>query len=101
MALPIIAAGVVAKVAAKKVATEVAKKAATKKLAESLKKSGLEKLAKINRTTNESDILYAIKHGKITYKEATAINPKKFPLPEKVRTIATINLKTGKVTRGN
>ena len=100
MAAPIIAAGVVAKVAAKKVATEVAKKAATKKLAESLKKSGLEKLAKINRTTKESDILYAIRHGKITSKEAAAIDPKKFPLPEKGKTIATIDLKTLKVTRG-
>ena len=103
MPAPIVgaAAAAAAKVISKKVATEAAKKAATKKLAESLKKSGLEKLAKINRTTNESDILYAIRHGKITSKEAAAIDPKKFPLPEKARTIATINLKTGKVTRGN
>ena len=76
----------------------------TKKVdpAEALKKSGLAKLAKINRTTNESDVLYALRQGKISQKEAAAINPQKFPLPDKTRTsvIATINPKTGKVTRG-
>lgn len=79
----------------------VAKKVATKKLTESLKKSGLEKLAKINRTTNESDISYALRQGKISQKEAAAIDPKKFPLPDKTKTkvIATIDLKTNKITK--
>ena len=95
-------AGVAGKAVAKKVTTEAAKKAAAKKLADSLKKSGIEKLNKINRTTKESDILYALRHGKITQKEAAAIDPKKFPLVDKSKTtvIGTINLKTGKVTRG-
>ena len=95
MPVPPIAAGAAA-IVAKKIAQEAAKKAA-----ESLKKSGLEKLAKINRTTNESDVLYALRQGKITQKEAAAINPKKFPLPDKTKTkvIANINPKTGKVTK--
>jgi hypothetical protein len=104
MAAPLIGAAAVAagKVVAKKVATETAKKAAAKKLADSLKKSGIEKLNKINRTTKESDILYALRHGKITQKEAAAIDPKKFPLPDKskIKVIGTIDLNTGKVTRG-
>ena len=102
MAAPLIVAGVAAKVVAKKITTEAAKKAAAKKLADSLKKSGIEKLNKINRTTKESDVLYALRQGKITQKEAAAIDPKKFPLPDKSKTkvIANINLKTGKVTRG-
>jgi len=111
MPAPIVgaAAAVAAKAVAKKIAKETAKKvvtkkvvekAATKKLAESLKKSGLEKLTKINRTTNESDISYALRHGKITAKEAAAIDPKKFPLAEKGKTIFTVDLKTGKTQRG-
>jgi len=78
------------------------KKVTDKKITESLKKSGLAKLAKINRTTNESDVLYALRQGKISQKEAAAINPQKFPLPDKTKTsvIATVNPKTGKVTRG-
>ena len=77
------------------------KSAEIKEIAKSLKKSGLEKLAKINRTTNESDISYALRHGKITAKEAAAIDPKLFPLADKTKTkvIAIIDLKTGKVTR--
>ena len=104
MVAPIVgaAAAAAAKAIAKKVATDAAKKAATKQIAESLKKSGLAKLAKINRTTNESDVLYALRQGKISQKEAAAINPQKFPLPDKTKTsvIATVNPKTGKVTRG-
>ena len=52
----------------------------TKKVdpAEALKKSGLAKLAKLNKTTSEAHILSAVKQGKITVKEAAAINPDKF-----------------------
>ena len=80
-----------------------AKKATTKQIAESLKKSGLEKLAKINRTKIESDISFALRHGKITKQEAAAIDPKNFKIlldNSKTKTIAIVNPKTGKVTRG-
>ena len=45
---------------------------------DALKKSGLAKLAKLNKTTSEAHILSAVKQGKITVKEAAAINPDKF-----------------------
>jgi hypothetical protein len=69
-------------------------------VAKSLKETGLAKLAKAGRTTSEGDIGYAVRHGKITQQEAAAIDPKKFPLPVKPKTIATFDLKTGKVTKG-
>ena len=97
------AAAAAAKAIAKKVATDAAKKATTKQIAESLKKSGLEKLAKINRTKIESDISFALRHGKITKQEAAAIDPKNFKIlldNAKTKTIAIVNPKTGKVTRG-
>jgi hypothetical protein len=97
------AAAAAAKAIAKKVATDAAKKATTKQIAESLKKSGLEKLAKINRTKIESDISFALRHGKITKQEAAAIDPKNFKIlldNSKTKTIAIVNPKTGKVTRG-
>ena len=66
-----------------------------------MKETGLAKLAKAGRTTSEGDIGYAVRHGKITQQEAAAIDPKKFPLPDrsKIKTIATFDLKTGKVTK--
>lgn len=55
-------------------------KASTKKIdpTAALKKSGIEKLTKLNKTTSEAHILSAVKQGKITAKEAAAIDPKKF-----------------------
>jgi hypothetical protein len=63
-----------------------------------LKKSGLEKLAKINRTKIESDISFALRHGKITKQEAAAIDPKKFGilLNPNIVSSKTITLKKGK-----
>ena len=69
----------------------------TKKVdpAEALKKSGLAKLAKINKTTSEAHILFAIRQGKITAKEAAAINPEKFSIlvNPKIVSSKTIKLK--------
>ena len=68
-----------------------------------LKKSGAEKLAKIGKTTDTAHIDYAVRHGKITVKEAAALDPKNFKhLLEKpkVASSVTINLKTGKATGG-
>jgi len=81
---------------------KVTTKAVSTPTANSLKKIGIEKLKKINRTTSESDIMYALRQGKITQKEAAAINPAKFPLPDKTKTsvIGTIDSITGKITRG-
>jgi len=75
---------------------------AKKTTANPLKVSGLKKLNKINRTTSESDISYALRQGKITKQEAAAIDPKKFGIlldNSKTKTVAVINLKTGKATR--
>ncbi len=95
-------AGVAGKTVAKKVATETAKKAASKKAAESLKKSALKKLEKIGKTNSEAHISYAVRHGKITKEEAAALDPKNFKilLNPKIVSSKTIDLKTGKVTRG-
>jgi len=62
---------------------------------DALKKSGLAKLAKINKTTSEAHILFAIRQGKITAKEAAAINPEKFGIlvNPKVVSSKTIKLK--------
>ena len=69
----------------------------TKKVdpAEALKKSGLAKLAKINKTTSEAHILFAVRQGKITAKEAAAINPEKFGIlvNPKIVSSKTIKLK--------
>jgi len=68
-----------------------------------LKKSGAEKLNKINRTTSTADISFALRHGKITKQEAAALDPKNFKIlldNSKTKTIATIDVKTGKVTKG-
>ena len=69
----------------------------TKKVdpAEALKKSGLAKLAKLNKTTSEAHILSAVKQGKITVKEAAAINPDKFGIlvNPKIVSSKTIKLK--------
>ena len=62
--------------------------------AASVKKSGIDKLTSIGRTTKESDISFALRHGKITKQEAAAIDPKNFKIllkPQVVRTIE-INL---------
>jgi hypothetical protein len=60
-----------------------------------LKKSGLEKLAKIGKTTSEAHISYAVRQGKITAKEAAAINPEKFGIlvNPKIVSSKTIKLK--------
>ena len=68
-----------------------------------LKKSGVEKLKKINRTTSTSDISFALRHGKITKQEAAAIDPKNFKIlldNSKTKTVAVIDTKTGKTTKG-
>ena len=94
-------AGVAGKVVAKKVATETAKKAASKKVAESLKKSALKKLEKVGKTNSEAHISSALRQGQITKKEAAALDPKNFKiLLAPAVSSRTINLKTGKVTRG-
>jgi len=70
----------------------------------SLKKSGIEKLSKIGRSTKESDIIYALKFGKITKQEAAAIDPKNFKIlldTSKTKTIGTLDPKTGKFVKGN
>ena len=62
--------------------------------AKSLKEIGLEKLSKIrDGSKDEVNIGYALRHGKITQQEAAAIDPKKFPLPVNIKTIAIIDLK--------
>ena len=63
-----------------------------------LKKSGLEKLAKIGKTTSEAHISYAVRQGKITAKEAAAIDPKKFGVLNNPDVVSskTITLKKGK-----
>lgn len=105
MVAPLVGAAALAaaKLIAKKAVQEAAKKTVVKAVKSTpLKVSGLEKLNKINRTTSESDISYALRQGKITKQEAAAIDPKKFGIlldNSKTKTIAVINLKTGKVTR--
>ncbi len=60
-----------------------------------LKKSGIEKLTKLNKTTSEAHILSAVRQGKITAKEAAAIDPKKFSIlvNPKIVSSKTIKLK--------
>jgi hypothetical protein len=62
---------------------------------EALKKSGLAKLTKLNKSTSEAHILSAVKQGKITAKEAAAINPEKFGIlvNPKIVSSRTIKLK--------
>ena len=62
---------------------------------EALKKSGLAKLTKLNKTTSEAHILSAVRQGKITAKEAAAINPDKFGIlvNPKIVSSKTIKLK--------
>jgi hypothetical protein len=65
----------------------------------SLKKSAANKLTKIGRTNTPSDISFALRHGKITAKEAAALDPKNFNIlteKPKVTSSVTIDLKTGK-----
>ena len=101
MPAPIIVAGVVARVAAKKVATEVAKKAAAKKATDALKKAALKKLEKVGKTTSEAHIISAVRQGQISKYEAAALDPKNFQsMLAPAVSSKTINLKTGKVTRG-
>jgi hypothetical protein len=72
---------------------------AAKKVTPSLKKTATDKLAKIGRTNTPSDISFALRHGKITAKEAAALDPKNFKIlteKPKVTSSITINLKTGK-----
>jgi hypothetical protein len=75
--------------------SDAATKAASKQAAEALKKSGLAKLNKLNKTTSEAHILSAVKQGKLTAKEAAAINPEKFAIlvNPKIVSSKTIKLK--------
>jgi len=78
-------------------------KTTTAKTTAALKKSGIEKLSKIGKTTSEGDISYAVRHGKITKQEAAAIDPKNFKIlldNSKSKVIGTMNIKTGKITKG-
>jgi hypothetical protein len=69
-------------------------------MASDAKKSGVDKLSKLGKTTSESDILYALRHGKITQQEATAINPDKFPDTSNApKSVYTVDLKKGKITK--
>ncbi len=57
---------------------------------------------KNSKIPSESDISYALRHGKITKEEAAALNPKKFKVlldDSKTKTVFTVNLKTGKAKR--
>ena len=62
---------------------------------DALKKSGLAKLSKLNKTTSEAHILSAVRQGKLTAKEAAAINPEKFGIlvNPKIVSSKTIKLK--------
>jgi len=62
---------------------------------EALKKSGLAKLTKLKKSTSEAHILSAVRQGKITAKEAAAINPEKFGIlvNPKIVSSKTIKLK--------
>jgi hypothetical protein len=102
MPAPLVGAAVAAaaRLAAKKVGQEAAKKSAKKAAAKTdptaaLKKSGIEKLTKLNKTTSEAHILSAVRQGKITAKEAAAIDPKKFGIlvNPKIVSSKTIKLK--------
>ena len=72
-------------------------KTSTKKIdpTAALKKSGIDKLTKLNKTTSEAHILSAVRQGKITAKEAAAIDPKKFGIlvNPKIVSSKTIKLK--------
>jgi hypothetical protein len=103
MPAPIVgaAAAAAARAVSKKVATEVAKKAVTKKTTDALKKSALKKLEKVGKTKSEAHLSSALRQGQITKQEAAALDPKNFKiLLEPPISSRTINLKTGKVTRG-
>ena len=67
----------------------------TKKVdpAEALKKSGLAKLTKLNKTTSEAHILSAVRQGKITAKEAAAINPDKFGILVNPKVVSSKTIK--------
>ena len=81
----------------------MAAKKPKKETTAALKKSGAEKLAKIGKTTDTAHIDYAVRHGKITVKEAAALDPKNFKYlleDKKVISSVTINLKTGKISGG-
>jgi len=78
---------------------------AAKKVTPSLKKTAIDKLTKIGRTNTPSDISFALRHGKITAKEAAALDPKNFKIlteKPKITSSITVDLKTGKgsTTRG-
>ena len=65
----------------------------------SLKKTATSKLTKIGRTNTPTDISFALRHGKITAKEAAALDPKNFKIlteKPKISSSITIDLKTGK-----
>jgi hypothetical protein len=82
----------------------MAAKKPVQKTTAALKKSGIDKLTKIGKTTSEAHISYAVRHGKITKYEAAAIDPKNFKTlldNSKSKVIATMDSKTGKVTKVN
>lgn len=103
MPAPIVgaAAAAAARAVSKKVATEAAKKAVTKKTTDALKKSALKKLEKVGKTNSEAHIISAVRQGQITKYEAAALDPKNFKsMLSPAVSSKTINIKTGKVTRG-
>ncbi len=74
---------------------------AAKKVTPSLKKTATDKLTKIGRTNTPSDISFALRHGKITAKEAAALDPKNFKIlteKPKITSSMTIDLKTGRAS---
>jgi hypothetical protein len=74
-------AGVVGRAAASAAAKNVAKKAATAAVTKSVKNNVKKvKTPKKSLKPNESDISYALRHGRITKEEAAALDPKKFKI---------------------
>jgi hypothetical protein len=73
--------GAIAGAATRAVAKNVAKKAATAAVTKSVKNNVKKvKTSKKGLKPNESDISYALRHGRITKEEAAALDPKKFKI---------------------
>ena len=84
-------------------ATGITKGLTSKQIKAIAKISNAKTTVKNSKIPSESDISYALRHGKITREEAAALDPKKFKIlldNSKTKTIFTVNLKTGKTTKG-
>jgi len=82
--------------------TGVTKGLSAKQIKAIAKISNAKTTVKNSKIPSESDISYALRHGKITKEEAAALNPKKFKVlldDSKTKTVFTVNLKTGKTKR--